>query len=279
VAPIREPNIKIREESIMDNIKTITYRPMGTDHALQRKITNLMQSLVTAQGLTTLGELGYLHMNSVTFVEDHLELKAYFLPEIMMIGSSQINGRIRYVPDPRLEVFGYFMFVGSLADSISIESVSVPKYKIVVDELGQKAVVVKGPRRTDEEEDVAVLHCNLSLTMAAAHGINLNDPNFKVTYDTVATGAKAKKGAPPVVVSTVGLTNEYPVTLHIQYTDTGEKNRYDPQDAIPYLLAKAQSYRDAKMTQRELAQKISDDAAHLDKKRYKKQFKNYEKYR
>lgn len=259
-------------------IKRITYLPMGSDHTLQREITDLLTKTLVDNAGVTPAEIGYLHMNSITYVKDHIEVKLYFVPDLALVSQVGINGAIQYRPHPAFRELMNIMYVGEAQDSISYETIATPKYKIQ-ESNGRRIVRVVGPRKNSaDEERVVVLNCNLSLVIAAINQVNLaRDTNFNITYETVAAAnEKGKSHKPPVIISTVGASQEYPVTIHVQHSD---ESGYNPDAAIPYLLNKAAQGRARRTAQKELGQKISDEAAHLDKKRFNKQFKNYKKYR
>ena len=63
------PNYEFDRTTMEGNriINTVEYAPNGTDHRLQRRITELMDSLVQAEGKFTLAELGYLHINTAMY--------------------------------------------------------------------------------------------------------------------------------------------------------------------------------------------------------------------
>ena len=258
-------------------IKKVTYMPMGRDHALQKEITKLLYDTL-AKVDTVPSEVGYLHMNSVTFVEDHLEVKLYFTPTLATQKTTGINGAVTYAPRSVFNALNGVMFIGKLSDNVSFETITVPWYKLCENPYNKTLYVnIRDDKKAREDEEVMVLHCNLSLVLAAIHDVDLmQDANFRVSYETVAETGKSKKDIPAQIAATVGRSNEYPVTIVVQYTEGGQ---YRPESAIPYLLRKQQEGKAKKRTQRELAQKVSADAAHLDKKRYKKQFKNYEKFK
>lgn len=269
---------------MISKVTQITYPPIGMDKTLQRVITDFMNRRLTARGSATLGQLGYFHMSSIMYVKDHLEVKVYFHPDLSLKTLRQMNNQPIYIPDPRIDdTFNGYLFVGELKDAISFERATVPAHKIVRDATGQQSLRLKDGKKPVTDMEVVVLQCNLSLTMAAAHGISLDDPNFKISYETIVdvhNGRKAKAMAPSNIATTIGSEHEFPVSISIQFTDHGEdEDLYNPELAVPYLLKRAEAMRDMEETKRELANKVSDDAAHLDRKRYKQQFGAYLRYR
>lgn len=48
-------------------VNSIEYEPNGTDHRLQRRITELLDRIAQNEGKWTLAEMGYLHMNTVNY--------------------------------------------------------------------------------------------------------------------------------------------------------------------------------------------------------------------
>ena len=73
------------------SLVTKTYGPCGSDHTLQQEITMLMHTIVMKNGQYTLSELGYLNMNTITYVEDHIEVKIFFAPELAVVAGKTIQ--------------------------------------------------------------------------------------------------------------------------------------------------------------------------------------------
>lgn len=264
------------------SIETVTYGPIGISTKLQREITQLMHELVKLDGRVTLAELGYLHMNTITFVEDHVEVKVYFHPKLATTAKPQFNGRAKYVPNEYLNIFKDYMFVGDLADCVGYDTITVPKYKIYQDKLGRPALSIHNTKKTEDDEEVLVLKCNLALIVAAINGVDLSDPNFTVKYETVASAKKSKKSddgesSGNIVATVGGNRKEFPIsvttTFSMPYTG------YDPDQAVPYLMKRLNEQQAAHNNKKKLAKRVSDEAASITKKNDKKQYKNYHKYR
>lgn len=267
-------------------VKSLTYGPIGMSSTLQNEITQLMHALAMRSGVVTLAELGYFHMNTVTFVEDHVEVKLYFHPALATTQMPQHNGKIKYIPNDHLNIFKDYMFVGNLEDNVSYDTVTVPKYRIQNDSLGRAALSIRNTKKMEGDEEVLVLNCNLSLVIAAINGVSLTDPNFEISYETIASIKKSKKSSDDedtdgntaaAIVATVGTRREFPVTVKVKFTEPA--TGYNPDDAIPYLMSKLSDQQAARDNKKKLAKKVSSEAAAISKKQHDKQYKNYLKYR
>ena len=171
-------------------VVTKTYQPAGIDHNLQSAITGLMHSIAVMNSEVTLAEMGYLNMNMVSFVEDHVEVKLYFIPNLATVTERAPNGKPISHPNPKLNIFKDYMFVGDLEKAISFDTITVPKYNIDIDELGKPAIKIKSGKKTEEDQEVLVLHCNLAVVLAAINNVDMMDPNFNVSFETVTATKK-----------------------------------------------------------------------------------------
>lgn len=247
------------------------YDPIGRSKQLQEEITNLLHNIIMNNGKFTLAEIGYLHMNTVTFVRDHAEVKIYFLPELSTTKTREF-GAVKVQPSPMLKVFQNYLFVGDNLDAVtSFENVTVPKYSIVNDDLGRPAIHIKDGKKHEDDVEVLVLHCNFALTMAALNGVNLTDPNFAVDYETIAGSTKGSE-----VVMSIGSEKEFPIMINVRFSPN--PTGYDPDQAIPFLLAKATKAKAAKSNQKKLARKVSESAESIQKKLAAKQTSKFNKF-
>ena len=241
-------------------INRFTYQPAGCPggHVFKQMITDLMDRIIKENGKYTLAELGYLHMNLVSFCNGQVQVKVYFAPELATstVGNA-VNGNGRIVPHPALNVFNGYMFVGDLDKVISFETMTIPMYEIERDNRDQLAVRIKdGKKRVQEDAEVVVMHCNLALVLAAAHNVSLWDENFKVEVETV--GKTKKKDDDVVVMINAGAYQEFPVRVKFEYGFNAEV--YNPDDAIPYLVSRMKKSQEAKDTKKKLANKVTEKA-------------------
>lgn len=256
------------------SLVTKTYGPCGSDHTLQQEITMLMHTIAMKNGQYTLSELGYLNMNTITYVEDHIEVKIFFAPELAVVAGKRFNGSKSQMINPNLNMFNGILFVGNLEDAVSYENIDLPKYKIAKDSLGRMAVRVKEKKDTEDAE-VVVMRCNLSLVLAAIYQVNLDDPDFKVRIETI--GGKGKHNDEEIVMS-VGAKQEFPVRVTVEFNDDYATG-YDSKAAVNYLLRKYQNSLVSKENRKSLGRKISEDAKDLKKKRDNRKNKNVSKFR
>lgn len=260
-----------KEKMNASGVVSKQYDSIGRSKQLQEEITHLLHEIIMANGKFTLAEIGYLHMNTVTFVRDHAEVKLYFIPELSTTKSNEF-GSIKVSPSPMLKVFQNYLFVGDNLDAVvSFENVTVPKYSIVNDDLGRPAIHIKDGKKHEDDAEVLVLHCNFALTMAALNGVNLTDPNFAVEYETIATGGKNAE-----VVMTIGNEKEFPIMIKVSFSPN--PTGYDPDQAIPFLIAKATQAKNAKANQKKLARKVSESADNIQKKAAAKQTSKFNKF-
>ena len=111
------------------SLVTKTYGPCGSDHTLQQEITMLMHTIVMKNGQYTLSELGYLNMNTITYVEDHIEVKIFFAPELAVVAGKRFNGSKSQMINPMLNIFNGILFVGNLEDAVSYENIDLPNIR------------------------------------------------------------------------------------------------------------------------------------------------------
>lgn len=240
-----------------------SWEPAGSPNGnkLKRDITNLMDSIVRVDGRHTLAELGYLHMNLVSYSNGQVRVKVYFAPELAtMTLRNGVNTNGKIVPHEGLNVFKNYLFVGELKDAITYETMSVPQYEIKRDARDQLAIYIKdNKKKVNEDAEVVVLNCNLLLLMASMEGINLWDENFKVDIETV--GKSKKKENDMAIMINVGAYQEFPVRINMQYTAKDNSvDEYNPDDAIPYLINRMKKMSEAKDTKKKLADKATDRA-------------------
>lgn len=249
-------------------VRRVQFEPMGISYELQELITKLMHKIVLREGKYTLAEMGYLHMSSVAFVNDHVEVKVYFAPELATVTGSKMNGKATVVANSILNVFKNYLFVGSLDANVAFANMQVPKYYIDRDERDQLAIRIKDKKnKNSDDTEVMVLYCNLDLILAAYYDANILDPDFVVGYETIGNSSKNNEETPGIMIS-MGASQEFPVRINasIPVNSTG----YEPNDAVPYLLSKMQAMKETKKTKKKLARKVSDSAEGMVKKNDKK---------
>lgn len=257
----------------------LVFQPAGCPGGLELKklVTNLMDRIVKESGKYTLAELGYLHMNLVSYCNGQVQLKVFFAPELATstVGNAA-NGNGRIVPHPALNIFNGYMFVGELEKAVTYETMTLPEYYIERDNRDQLAVYIKdGKKKVMEDAEVVVLHCNLILTIAAGLDHNLWDENYKVDIETV--GKTKKKDDDVSVMIQAGAYQEFPVRVLVNCT-YGYDVGYNPDDAIPYLVNRIKKVSEANDTKKKLTKKVTDKAKEAAEDSNKKVKNNWKKF-
>jgi len=261
-------------------IQEYEYGPGIEGATFAAQVSNLMHQIVKTVGKFTLAEMGYLHINTLTYDQTtrSLHLRVYFDARLAARVRTARTSKTREIcPIDELNVFKNFMFVGDLTDVVTYEKIVAPKYKIIEqDELGRPAIQFKDTTKF-EETNALVLNCNLALTAAASHNFALLDPEFNVACKTIG---KSSKSAEKSIITTAGM-KEIPVIITIVGSaETGdeEESGYDPADAIPYLQMVRERAAIAAHNQGKLEKKVRDKAKAASKKQQKKANAGFNKY-
>lgn len=270
---------KLNEEN--DSVvRTIEYEPNGTDHRLQRRITELLDRIVLEDGRCTLAELGYLHMNTLMYNREtgKIFLKIYFdLHYAGRVLKDTANDRKQIVPVDELNMFEKYLFVGPLGKAVSVEKIMAPKSKMVEDEKGRASLHFKDDAKF-VETNALVLNCNLPIAMAAMHDVNLFDPNFSVRCKTVGKGGDTKE---KTIISS-GKRKEIPVKVIVtagQFIDNdGNEIGFDPSECQNYLMLMRERQMKAAANKEKLAEKARDKADKKQKRGLIANPKAYNKY-
>ena len=263
----------VSESGVM--VDRISYPPNGTSHALQKLITDLLHRLVTANAMFTLGELGYLHINTLTYDKEagQLRLKVYFDARfVCREEKSEFNTSKKYVPVHELRLFQNYLFVCDVVNVASYEKIMAPKTKVVENEFGHPSLEIKDSSKVVETAAL-VLNCSLPLTMAAALGISLSDPEFLVSCETVGKGGKS---AVKSIIST-SHTSEVPVAVTVTRTH-GAVEPYDPAEAVPYLISLQERTAAAAQNREKLKRDVKKKADKNKAKAQKQRNKGFNKY-
>lgn len=273
IIDIATTTVKMNSEG--NPVQHITYAPNGTSHALQRKISERMHELVKMEGKFTLAELGYLHINTLTYDQSTgaLNLRIYF--DIRMAAravQSPTNKSKVIVPVKELEVFKNHFYVGNLKDVVTYEKIMAPKTRVVEDELHRASLEFKDSNKY-VETDALVLNCNLAIAMASAHDISLSDDEFIVRCSTVGKGGK---NAVKSIITTANM-KEVPVGVTVVH-DPNVKLGYDPDDAVSYLTAMQEEQRQIAKNRDKIQQKVRKDAKDKKKSNAAKSSKGFNKY-
>ena len=258
-------------------VRTIEYEPNGTDHRLQRRITELMDRIVQEDGRFTLAELGYLHMNTLLYNRDtgRVSLKIYFdVHYAARTAKDPANGKKQVVPVTELNIFEKRLFVGPLRNAVTFETVMAPKTKMLKDEKDRASISFKDDAKF-VETDCLVLNCNLPIAMAALHDLSLEDPNFSVRCTTVGRGNAEKE---KTIISS-GKRKDIPVKVIVtagQLVD-GEGNEigYDPSTCQTYLLGLRERQTKVAANREKIAEKARDKAEKLKKTSTNKNFNRF----
>lgn len=251
--------------------------PNGRTHDLQKKITQLLHRVIMNDGRVTLANLGYLGINTLMYNKNtgEIRLRIYFDSHYACrVITNSANNQRRVVPVEPLLAFENYLFVGNIEDVITYEKVLAPRSKVKADEVGMSTMVVKDQGKLTET-NAMVLNCNLAITMAAAFDIPLDDPAFKVRCDTV--GKPGKNAAKSIV--TTAYSDEVPLSVIVRCSpDKDESEGYDPDMAVPYLVALNEKTANAARNQEKLKRDVKKKAKKNGAKADKKQNASFNKY-
>lgn len=273
--------VKLAPDGAMVRVKT--WEPAGSPdgNELKRDITKLLDQIVKENSKFTLAEMGYLHMNLISFCNGQVNAKIYFAPELAtQTETNGVNTNGKIVPHKALEVFQNYLYVGELKNAVTFESMPVPRYDIERNERDQLTIRIKDGKKINEDGEAVVLNCNLLLLIAAVLDVNLNDPNFDVKVETV--GKSKKKDRDMAIMINAGAQQEFPVRITAQYTVIDNAGTaivpYEPDAAISFLMNRMKKMQEMKSTKNKLANKASDNAKETAKD-MKKKTNAWAKYR
>lgn len=273
--------VKLAPDGAMVRVKT--WEPAGSPdgNELKRDITKLLDRIVKENSKFTLAEMGYLHMNLISFCNGQVNAKIYFAPELAtQTETNGVNTDGKIVPHKALEIFQNYLYVGELKNAVTFESMPVPRYDIERNERDQLAIRIKDGKKINEDGEAVVLNCNLLLLIAAVLDVNPNDPNFDVKVETV--GKSKKKDRDMAIMINAGAQQEFPVRITAQYTVIDNVGTaivpYEPDAAIPFLMNRMKKMQEMKTTKNKLANKASDNAKETAKD-MKKKTNAWAKYR
>ncbi len=273
--------VKLAPDGAMVRVKT--WEPAGSPdgNELKRDITKLLDQIVKENSKFTLAEMGYLHMNLISFCNGQVNAKIYFAPELAtQTETNGVNTNGKIIPHKALEVFQNYLYVGELKNAVTFESMPVPRYDIERDERDQLAIRIKDGKKINEDGEAVVLNCNLLLLIAAVLDVNPNDPNFDVKVETV--GKSKKKDRDMAIMINAGAQQEFPVRITAQYTVVDNAGTavvpYEPDAAIPFLMNRMKKMQEMRTTKNKLANKASDNAKETAKD-MKKKTNAWAKYR
>ena len=272
---------KLAPDGAMVRVKT--WEPAGSPdgNELKRDITKLLDQIVKENSKFTLAEMGYLHMNLISFCNGQVNAKIYFAPELAtQTETNGVNTNGKIVPHKALEVFQNYLYVGELKNAVTFESMPVPRYDIERNERDQLTIRIKDGKKINEDGEAVVLNCNLLLLIAAVLDVNPNDPNFDVKVETV--GKSKKKDRDMAIMINAGAQQEFPVRITAQYTVIDNAGTaivpYEPDVAISFLMNRMKKMQEMKSTKNKLANKASDNAKETAKD-MKKKTNAWAKYR
>lgn len=273
--------VKLAPDGAMVRVKT--WEPAGSPdgNELKRDITKLLDQIVKENSKFTLAEMGYLHMNLISFCNGQVNAKIYFAPELAtQTETNGVNTNGKIVPHKALEVFQNYLYVGELKNAVTFESMPVPRYDIERNERDQLTIRIKDGKKINEDGEAVVLNCNLLLLIAAVLDVNPNDPNFDVKVETV--GKSKKKDRDMAIMINAGAQQEFPVRITAQYTVIDNAGTaivpYEPDAAISFLMNRMKKMQEMKSTKNKLANKASDNAKETAKD-MKKKTNAWAKYR
>lgn len=273
--------VKLAPDGAMVRVKT--WEPAGSPdgNELKRDITKFLDRIVKENSKFTLAEMGYLHMNLISFCNGQVNAKIYFAPELAtQTETNGVNTNGKIVPHKALEVFQNYLYVGELKNAVTFETMPVPRYDIERNERDQLTIRIKDGKKINEDGEAVVLNCNLLLLIAAVLDVNPNDPNFDVKVETV--GKPKKKDRDMAIMINAGAQQEFPVRITAQYTVIDNAGTaivpYEPDAAISFLMNRMKKMQEMKSTKNKLANKASDNAKETAKD-MKKKTNAWAKYR
>ena len=269
-----ETAVTVAESGV--TVDKVTYPPNGTTHDLQKAITDLMHRIVMDAGKFTLAELGYLHINTLTYDKEQgqLYLKVYFdVHFAARVRKSEVNTARTIVPVQELTVCENYLYVGNIVDSITYEKILAPKTKTVEDVAGRPALQFKEDSSKIVETDALVLNCSFPITMAAMLDVSLADPEFSVACETVGKGGKN------AIKSIVATSNNAEVPVIVTVTHTHEDTEpYDPALAVSYLVNLRERLKKADHNRDKLKESVREKAKKNSNKRNKTKSAGFNKY-
>ena len=257
-------------------VQCITYAPNGASHALQYEITKILHKITEGYGKFTLAELGYLHINTLTYDKETgaVDLRIYFDIRLAARAVENRTNRGKIIaPVAELNIFKNYLFVGDIKDAVNYEVIMAPKTKIIEDECHRPSLKMKDDSKF-VETNVLVLHCSLPLTMASIHDIDLSDENFTVRCTTVAKGAKTAVSS---IITTVNM-KEVPVGVTVCYSANNIGSSYNPDEAVPYLLRLNAEQQAIAENKNKLQQKVRKEAKDKKKNADRSRYKGFNKY-
>lgn len=255
------------------NMKMVEYGPCGSETSIQPDITRLLHRIVMNDGKLTLGELGYLNMNTVSYVEEGIEVKIFFAVELAMIPEKQVNATNKYHVNPAFSIFQNVLFVGDLDDAVTFEVAQVPKYDIIEDSMGRTSVKVK--KKMENNVEVAVMHCNLGLVLASILDHDLSDPDYQVQIETLGSNSSDKDQ----IIIQMGAKKEFPIMIKAMYNDIPDYQGFSKKSVYSYLIGRIKESNEKRNLQKELIHKVKKDADKQKKKKYKIEHKKLSNYR
>lgn len=261
------------EFTVQGGVVYTRFQPIGFGHELQHLMTDLLHELVMKYSDMTLAEMGFLHTISILYEEGRVKMRIYFNPDLATYREEQANGQSVMKPIPQFGIMnGYFFVLPGkdidLTQVIGFDKILVQKSKIEYDELGKPALKLKKDASDMKMQEVLYVECNLPVTIAACMDLNLFDPNFKVSIETVGQTNNPKKR---IIVD--GKENSYQIWVNVQHS--ADESGYDPDTALPYLIGLADRRNEKDDAQKELADRAAEDA----KKKKKKEKESKQKVR
>ena len=258
---------KIKQNTVKkdspNGLETLIYSPSGvhTGDSFQIATTSLLDYLIQSYGTCTLAELGYLHMNYVSYVDNKVDFKICFLAELASPYNADRRGM---VINPNFHIFENFMCVGDVRRSCTVETMTVPEYDIIMNENGHEEIVINSDKKHGYAVEVLVFHANIPLTVGALNGLNVMDPNFSVRYQTATVDLGKEEES---IVNSGDYDAEMPVYILVRYDP--KASGFDPSRSVEYLLKEAE-YRDRIDEEIDNVRKDKDGTRKKEKKKFKK---------
>lgn len=255
-------------------VSTVVFNPNGTDHILQREITKLMHRVTLESGQATLANMGYYHVNTLTYQKstNQLMLRVFFDARLALYPKkSEVNGNTEWFVSDMLNTFRGYLISDNARACCSIEKAMMPKSEIVEDENGRPSLRILDSSKL-KEADVLVLNCSLPMTIAAILDVSLTDPLFGIRCTTVGKGS----GKAETSIITGMRDIEVPVQTTVTFSDSPAP--YDPEEYDLYMTMLSEKIRNGKRNRSKLKEKVRDKAKEVRKKETKAQEKTFNRY-
>lgn len=246
---------------------TKIYKACGSDSKLQKEITNLLHSLIMAEGKTTLYRLGYVGSAGLV-TEGQYRIKLYFYPQLALntYTDYQTNTVVRKVVEELHCLKGWFTRY-DVDRHTSFETRQCRLFNIVtaVDddgsthkELRYKRGRSDGRKYTFTNTELLVIDCNVDMALAAINDHDLADFSFGITKVDITN--HLPKSSDRFMASS-RTSDEHVAKIEIQFDDDEKYNGYDVNSVEPYYENLVKRINDYDIKRRDTTEKFKKKAS------------------